>query len=366
MLHYIGIFTDLSKEDKRMVSAAAVTKMKYVALKLSQAYNETVMVFSPGRVESQSKIFYSSKKYELNKFAHIEEAASFSSKTKLLRIFNYIFLHFQLLRYLFFKVKDEDVLVVYHTLFYKNDIRIYRKIKKTKVIMEIEELYMAAWMKNNLDAEIRYLSGFDGYIYVNDIMNVKFQFKKPYAVCYGNYDVSGNCKTRTNEKTLIYAGGLGKKGSDVDLAINVMAYLPDYKLVIAGSGHDDEIKYVKDRIKEYSNIEYVGFLTGDEYEKCLDTIKFGLCTRMLPNNLSDYTFPSKIFVYLSHGIIPVCPMLNCISESEVNDYVLFYEKNNPELVANCILNCSIPKEFDKKIEELDDKFLLELKAVLSM
>ena len=196
-------------------------------------------------------------------------------------------------------------------------------------------------------------------------MNKKFGFNKPFAVCYGNYDISPNYRDRKELKKLIYAGVLGKEGSDVDLAIDVMQYLPDnYDLKIAGYGRHDEVIYINNKISDKRNIEFVGFLSGEEYEDFLSKGDVGLCTRVLPNELSDYTFPSKVLVYLSHGLVPLCPSIDCLKKSSVSKTIIFYEESAPESIAKALMQEVKDSSTVRIIKTLDNNFIYSLSAII--
>lgn len=365
MIHYIGFFYDLSSPIKKNASPALVTKMKYVAKKLMNTQGE-IKIFSPAYSMEEDSRYIPAYNYLLESNIEVIEAATIGRKNYILKILGILFSHFQLFKYLLCDVNKKDIVVVYHSMFYLKDFQLYRFFRKTSIVMEVEELYSAAWNKTDYNKEIQYLSKYDAYIYVNDIMNEKFGFNKPYAVCYGNYDVSPNYYVRNQYKNLIYAGVLGRKGSDVDLAIEIMKYLPDtYSLKIAGYGSEADLEYLKNKIYDKKNIEYVGFLSGEEYEAFLNKGDLGLCTRVLANNLSDYTFPSKVLVYLTHGLVPVCPSIDCLKKSKVSEAILFYNDSTPESVASSIKENCRGKDSKRLVRELDDSFDAKLAFVLS-
>lgn len=365
MIHYIGFFCDFSDNKRKNISPAMVTKMRYVARKLAQR-GKKVKIFSPGYSIEKNADYSSSKKYVIEPNVEVEETATIGRKYLLLKALGVLFAHLQLLIYLFSRVKRGDIVVIYHSMFYKYDFLLFKLLRKNKIIMEVEELYSAAWCKKDFSSEIHYLSRFDGYIYVNDIMNDRFGFGKPFAVCYGNYSISSNYCIRDNYQKLIYAGVLGKEGSDVELAIDIMTFLPDsYSLKIAGYGSEDDVDFVKNKIGGKKNIEYVGFLSGKEYEDFLLKGDVGLCTRVLANNFSDYTFPSKVLVYLTHGLVPICPSIDCLMKSDVSAGIMFYADSTPEKIALSIKNILSIKPSDQLLTDMDEKFGRSLIRVIS-
>lgn len=365
MIHYIGGYYKLESGKKRNSSPACVTKMHYIASKLSEISREGIRVFSPILSVEKNAKYTPSEEYQILNHVIVHEIATIGRINILFKILGYIFSYVQFAWYLFAEIKKGDLVVIYHGLIYNSEIRLFRKLKSNKVIIEVEELYSAAFGMSDVDSEIKYLSKFDGYLYVNDIMNSKFGFKKPYAVCYGNYDISPNYRERSDFHKLIYAGVLGQEGSDVDLAIKIMDYLPDdYSLKIAGYGSDEEISYVLKSIMGKKNITFEGCLSGKNYEFFLNDGDIGLCTRVLSNQKSDYTFPSKVLVYLTHGLIPLCPALDCLTKSEVSDSLLFYKSADPQSVALTLMNMKGTKNVLEKMQKLDGSFSESLRKLL--
>lgn len=337
MIHYIGVYYKLDSDNLKNSSPAGVTKMHYIASKLYEISGGGVCIFSPGYSIEENANYCPSEEYVICDDVKVHEVATIGRKNAVLKILGFLFAHIQLLNYLFLEVKKKDVIVLYHSLFYKWEFTLFKLVKSNKVIIEVEELFSAAWGMTDMKSEIKYLSKFDGYIYVNDVMNQKFGFSKPYAVCYGNYDVRNNNNEKKDLHKLIYAGVLGKEESDVDVAMRIMDYLPaDFSLDIAGYGDEDDIEYIKRVAEQKKNIKFEGYLSGEEYESFLCNGGIGLCTRVLPNHQSDFTFPSKILVYLTHGLIPVCPALDCLTHSKVASSLLFYEEATPQSIASKI------------------------------
>ena len=147
-----------------------------------------------------------------------------------------------------------------------------------------------------------------------------------------------------------------------------MNYLPSgYKLKIAGYGSERNIDQLKNIISEKTNIKYYGYLKGEEYDKFLLDGDIGLCTRILDNEFSNYTFPSKVLVYLSYGLIPLTTNIDCISESKIKDYVIIAKNNDPKCIANLIIEIDLKnnKSSVEILKKLDDEFSNSLKILLN-
>ncbi|WP_232067443.1 glycosyltransferase family protein, partial [Flavobacterium bizetiae] len=278
-----------------------------------------------------------------------------------------------------FRVKRNDVVLVYHSYLLNKVVNFCRFFANFKLIYEVEEIYQAAWQNSNkkIKHEIEALQNADAFIFVNDVMNQKCNHhNKPFIVCYGNYNNKKIAKSiNYNIINIVYAGFIGGKDSDVMLAIDSAEFLPDnYFLNVLGYGTEENIKGMKNKIKEINVkcgkeiVEYFGCLSGDEYDNFLKKCQIGLSTRVLIDEYSDFTFPSKVLVYLSNNIIPVSSKINCILNSKVSESIVFYDENSPASVAEAIVSIDVNKYYSQDkdvITDLDSKFILDFNKLLN-
>lgn len=368
MIHYLGYYSDEKDERGLNVAPSAITKMNYISSVLLKNGLD-VKIYSPAYSRLKKFKYFQKKTDVIFSNYKIQYASTFGTPNIFLKVIAKIFMEIQIFTYLMFDVGKDDIVLVYHSKAYSLPIRIYNIFRKNKLVFEIEELYAAAWKskRSSYKNEIKYLSIADSYIYVNDIMDKLFQFNKPFAVCYGNYNIKIENRSISPFNTLIYAGVIGEKDSDVYLAVDIMNYLPlNYKLKIAGYGSENNVERLKETIAEKSNIKYYGCLKGKEYEEFLLDGDIGLCTRVLDNDLSNYTFPSKVLVYLSHGLIPLTTNIDCISKSKIKDYVIIAKNNDPKCIASLIIEMDLKnnKSSVEILKKLDDEFSYSLKKLL--
>ncbi|CAA9203661.1 hypothetical protein FLA105534_04841 [Flavobacterium bizetiae] len=269
--------------------------------------------------------------------------------------------------------------MVYHSYLLNKVVNFCRFFANFKLIYEVEEIYQAAWQNSNkkIKHEIEALQNADAFIFVNDVMNQKCNHhNKPFIVCYGNYNNKKIAKSiNYNIINIVYAGFIGGKDSDVMLAIDSAEFLPDnYFLNVLGYGTEENIKGMKNKIKEINVkcgkeiVEYFGCLSGDEYDNFLKKCQIGLSTRVLIDEYSDFTFPSKVLVYLSNNIIPVSSKINCILNSKVSESIVFYDENSPASVAEAIVSIDVNKYYSQDkdvITDLDSKFILDFNKLLN-
>ena len=312
---------------------------------------------------------------------------NFKTKYIFISSFNFLFefvsriwLYLQVVNLILFTVRKEDIVLVYHSLHLSRIINFLKAFRKFTLIYEVEEIYSAVLEKSEgvINKEISSIMNANGYILVNDLMADKMKItNKPYVVCYGGYvKPSASFKSLSYDTIhLVYVGYLGGKESDVTLALETIILLPNnYSLNILGYGDSRDINMLLDRIEEINltcgseKVKYHGCLFGDDYSRLLRSFHIGLSTRVLLNEYSDYTFPSKILVYLANNLIPVSPRLSCISKSRIADRIVFYNDSNPQSVVAAILNIDFRDIYSSNkdlISNLDTEFLDDLNHMLS-
>lgn len=370
MIHYIGTFTTYPDKRNYNFAPSGVSKMDYIISTLSTMSNESC-IYVPHISRKKALKYYPAFTEDYNGVKVLYER-TFGVPNLFLKIIAVLFSYYNLIKYIL-KVGKDDIVLLYHSKSFSKIIRFLRNIKKFKLIIEVEEIYSAVYNKSlkEINREIRSISNADGYIYVNEIMNDIFSFNKPYALAYGDYRITSefiNKKNINNKVKLIYAGVISSPGSDVYSAIKVIEYLPEnYYLEIAGYGSKENINTLMETIKDNKKVKYVNNLWGQEYEDFLSDSKFGFAIRDITIS-QYYSFPSKVMIYLTHGIIPICSPLKCLTESRVAKSVIFVESNNFEDIAKQILDTDRFKDIDinKNISDLDDEFKAKFNQLIEI
>lgn len=376
-IHYIAYFGNISNDRNLYIVPSGISKMSYVISSLKKS-NCNVQIFSTAITRNNFMCHYKGYEEVIDEQERVKYIDTFGSKLKLIKFFSILWMYIQLIIYLLFKVKKDEKVIVYHSTSYKLAILFTRMIKRYKLIFEVEELYSAADNENKYrqQKEIRYLSKADAFIVVNDLMAQKCGFdNKPHLVLYGNYEIPKINEYKFSEDNInvVYAGVIGKKNSDAFLAVESAAYVSNkYKIHILGYGPQENIDELEKLINQTNlrakrnAVVYHGCLTGQEYSDFLSSMQIGLSTRVLTNDLSNFTFPSKLLVYLSHGLRPVCSPIDCVKYSRIAEGVTFYEENKPEYVADAIHSIK-PNELVKQNEillNLEKVFLSNLNDFL--
>lgn len=364
-IYYFGFYTRKLNPNNFETHPGCNTKMGYIidAIKKSDIKLEVICLGESFKKRTSKKIKIDN--LEVNNFV----------STVSNRFLSKINLWGQILYYLLFKIKKEDTVIFYHSLYILPFFKIARAIKGFKLIIEVEESYYAAWGKGKtlINIELMLLKGADGYIYVNDILPYLIEKNTPYVTCYGNYKVITDIFISENRnnvlKKIVYAGLiLEDENSDVYLAVNAMLFLDNcYQLYILGYGTDKSIdklnKYIHDKGLS-QKVYYEGFLTGNEYNAYLSDCDIALNPRTLLNELSNYTFPSKVLSYLCAGLLVVSTPIDCIERSSVAKLVSFSRDSTPFEFANAIKSLDSSINPTDSIKNLHRHFVRQVKVLL--
>lgn len=365
-IFYFGYYTANGNPNNFFEFPGCNNKMNYI-VRCIKKNNISISVMCLG--ESKDGVSHSNKKLKIDSL----EDNFFIGTTKY-RFFSKLYLYFQIINLLLFKVKKNDTVIFYHSYYLLFLFKSIKAFKRFNLIIEVEESYKAAWGKSDseINNEIKNLKGADAYIYVNDLLPNFIENTKPYVVCYGDYQVKDTISTTrisSEKKRIVYAGLIAEEyDSDIYLAIKAMKYLDSsYHLSILGYGSDSALNKLKQYIIENNlsdNVIYEGFLKGDDYIDFLNNCDFAINPRILADNLSDYTFPSKVLAYLSVGLPVVSTPIRCIEESKVSNLVLFSESIDPLSFSNAIKSLNLNTNPIYTIKCLDELFIIDLKRLL--
>ena len=83
--------------------------------------------------------------------------------------------------------------------------------------------------------------------------------------------------------------------------------------------------------------------------------------------MSDYEFPSKILVYLNNNLFPICPPKRSIQESQISNYVVFYENLSAIAIAKAISSIDVTKKnnYQEVLQWLHSEFVQQMKSIFA-
>lgn len=252
-----------------------------------------------------------------------------------------------------------------------------KKIKNFQLVLEVEEIYQDVAEFSNIMkyCEYKFINSADKYIFPTELLNQKLNVNnKPYSIIYGTYWVEEDRKNKFNDGKIhvIYAGTFDPRKGGALAAVTAAAHLTEnYHVHIIGFGSKDDTGMLLDKIDEISEltestITYDGLLNGEEYINFLQKCDIGLSTQIPEAAYNETSFPSKILSYMANGLRVVSVRIRAIEMSDVGQAVCYYEKPNPETIANAIKSIDIfaPNNSRELIRRLDRRFVKNIKILL--
>lgn len=279
-------------------------------------------------------------------------------------------------RYLKKNLKTDDIVVSYHSLGYSGILSELHKNIKFRWIPQIEEIYCLSRgeLKDKafLEKEVSMFADGDAYLFVNDLLPMKYSKGKPYAVSYGNYQVYSENKSPITDKINIVYTGIINDDRGAFMILEAMRLLPScYRLNVLGFGTDANMKRFLSRVDEINGVLgekricFYGTRSGEEYSRFLVQNQIGISLMDPSRDISSNAFPSKIMAYLGHALFVVSSKTESIQKSKVAN-MLFFCDNTPESIADTIKTIPLQQENKnaERLGELERLFAIDLRSVI--
>lgn len=372
-MKYIGYYD--TNPDRRISSPAAVDKMNYIADVVS-------------RIAGSAEIISCSTYSPIADKAHIESITDRITvrymrtrrkhKTKAGILYDVLYDRLGLLFFLIKNINKNDTIIVYHSLLNMKVIQLLRRIKKARIVLEVEEVYndVGGLKRDTRKEEISYIQSGDAYIFPTEIMNKELnKGNKKSVIVHGTYKTNDFCTSRFSDGKIhiVYAGTFEQKKGGALIAIDSAQYLSaDYVLHILGFGNELEIKSVTDRIEEIKDkcecqLLYEGKKMGKEYTEFISRCDIGLSSQNPEGDYNNTSFPSKILSYMCNGLKVVSVRIPVVETSNINGGIWYYDSSNPKKLADAIMEASKDKIDPRKmIRELDKRFEGDIQEVLEL
>lgn len=262
------------------------------------------------------------------------------------------------------KEEDEDVLVMGFNMFPQVGIPM-RKLKKyTETLCVLADLPIddntdrkgvSKWLRAIFDWNTkRNLSSCDNFVVLSEYVKEEVLPDKKVLVVEGGIseeditDVNEVQKER-GKTVIVFSGALTEYNGIVNL-IESMQYLQSdtVELRIYGDGYLRE--YVIQNQEKDHRIRYCGQVSNDEIKRCQREADILINPRQVDNQISKYTFPSKMFEYFLSRTIVVSTRILSYPEEYLDKMIL--AEDSPEGLAeaiDCVLKMS--REERASIEE---------------
>ena len=379
-MKYFGYYADAERAKESNCTLAAVNKMSYIA---------GVIVSVDGKVEIISRATRKkvSQKNEIVKLNEKQTVQYFANTPHGWKISRVLFRQIDRIRFIVWmlkNIKKNEKVLVYHSLGYMREIDLVHRIKKFKLILEVEEIYSdVTGNKYTRKKEVKFLQRADAYIFPTKLLNSEINPNgKPEVIIHGTYQVEiyGICKMA--HKNLqndfkqkihcVYAGTLDPRKGGAIAAAAAAEFLPsDYHIHILGFGSEKDIQQMKDLIaknssNERASVTYDGVLSGKDYIHFLQSCDIGLSTQDPNAAFNGTSFPSKILSYMANGLRVVSIRIPAIETSAVGDMVFYYDEQTPEEIAKAIMDIDFNDNYDSReyIRQLSNQFEKDMKKLL--
>lgn len=372
-IYYIGYYDcDLNKEQNRKYILAATNKMTYIAKALAKNDLAVEIVSASG---TQNKWGCGGRTLPLENNVTLKLFPSIGAGNKIKRLIQQKLILLQMFFYLLNTLKENDCVIVYHSLSYIRMLRLLHKFKKLRLLLELEELYGDVTGDSNmLRKEKQFAKKADAYILPTAMLKDSLSVgNKPCVLIHGTYQVEPQIGSGFGDDKIhvVYAGTFDpRKGGGAAAA--AAEYLPEnYHVHILGFGSKSDTETMQRLIADVSTkakatVTYDGLLSGANYIRFIQSCHIGLSTQNPDAAFNATSFPSKILSYMANGLRVVSIRIPAVETSAIGDVMYYYDKQTPEEIARAIMNVDMRDVYDsrKVISMLNKKFVAEMKTVI--
>lgn len=365
-IFYISYYAQPSDSEKRDSVLSAVNKMDYICESLEKNGCEVEIVSaSPtlGKKLGKARIKKITDRTTLKLFF------SLPNVNKIVSFANRVCMKTQMFFYMLKNTKRDSTVIVYHSLGYMSLVKMLKKIKGFKLIIEAEEIYGDVIGNPKIvKKEYSFFKIADSFIFPTELLSESVNTeKKPEAIIYGTYHIAKEMpKLFTDGKIhCVYAGTLDpRKGGAAAAAAAALFLNGDYHIHILGFGNEKEKKEMLGIIDDISKkteakVTYDGLLSGDEFTSFIQSCDIGFSTQNPDAAFNSTSFPSKILTYMVNGLRVVSIRIPAIEKSAVGKFMYYYDEQTPENIANAVKSIDLADGYDsrKELERIDREFV---------
>lgn len=376
VIKYISFFDFQDSTIKRNYVVAATNKMESICESLNRCgYDVKIISFSQV-IEPKFK-FYRGKTVKRHNGLTLKLFSSWGGNCRPLRIMRNLWHLVAAFIYMLFTLKKDDTVLVYHSLGYFNTVLWAKKIKRFKMILEVEELYLDVSdpkYKAQRAIEPKMIESADAYIFPTELLDSNLNIhNKPSVIIYGTYKVEPQRVEKFDDGKIhaVYAGTFDPRKGGAAAAAAAAMYLPEnYHIHICGFGTEEDTEDIKKQIKEISakskaTLTFDGMKLGNSYIEFIQKCHIGLSTQNPDAAFNSTSFPSKILSYMANGLSVVSIDIPVIRKAEIGKYITYYTKQDARHISEAILNAPIENDQRQIISKLKDKFDKDLKEFLT-
>ena len=220
MIFYIGYYLDRESKEKRRVFLSAVNKMDYVIRTLDRlGYDQQVVSCA---VSSESHGYPASTK-KIGQRTTLKLFRSHGRKNIFTKALDLFGIKTKLFFYLLKHAKAEDTLLVYHSCYYSKLLPLVKRLKKCRLVLEMEEIYSdVSGDATTKKKELYICRHSDAFVFptalLDDAVNPD---GKPFVAIHGTYQVEPFRGERFEDGKIhcVYAGTLDPRKGGATAAV---------------------------------------------------------------------------------------------------------------------------------------------------
>ncbi len=371
---YLGYYAGVNNSLLRHCEPAGLRKMDYIWSVLERNGRQVEIVSASG-----ASVCQKGSLLRLAPNVNLKYFATLGSGKLIRRVLSRWVTKIHMFLYLLFSLKKDSTVVAYHSLGYMGMIKLLRKLRKFKLILEVEEVY--ADVMGNPEIRQKELDFFplaDAYIFPTEMLDelVNTQ-RKPSVVVYGSYQVEEvregvTDASDTSVKHLLYAGTFDPRKGGAVAAAEAAAHLPaGYHLHISGFGSERDKQVLRGIVERVNaagaaTVSIEGLLPEEEYVRLIQRCDVGFCTQTPEGVYNDTSFPSKVLSYLANGLRVVSSRLSALERSSISPLLYYCESNAPQAIADAVKRIDWEKLYDSRavVRELDEQCVREVGNLL--
>lgn len=370
-MKYIGFY---GKTGESGNSPAAINKMNYIYGVLKK--NGFVpQIVSCSMIAGEKKPAETAEENGITVHYFKKMARSRFKPMRVYQVFRQnIFLFFWLLSHM----KKNEQILVYHSLGLMRCMYWAKKIKKFRLILEVEEIYNDVFRKSRWSQKMekKFIACADKYIFPTELLNQQLNpGNKPYVLIHGTYQTEQDRGARFDDGKIhvVYAGTFDPRKGGATTTTTTKWLPENYHIHIIGFGSEEDKRELCCLIEQTNaeaaaTVSYDGCLSGEEYIQFLQKCQIGMSTQNPDAAFNATSFPSKILSYMANGLRVVSVRIPAIEGSAVGDDIYYYDEQTPEKIAQAILSVDFSDGYDgrAKIDSLAKSFEEEMKKFLEV
>lgn len=372
---YICFFDTQEVDNERYYVVAATNKMQYIINVLYESGIRPHLISCSW--STKTKWGYVNGFSEQRSTYDISFFPSFGGKGWVVKIIQRALFKWKLFWYLMRNTRKDEVIIAYHSMAYSRILDFTRRLKKFRLILEVEEIYQDVVKATPMEkrSEMSIIQNADAYMFSTELLKRKINYSdKPDVIIYGTYNVEKPLSDKNNDGNIhvVYAGTFDPRKGGAAAAAAAAAYLPNnYTIHICGFGNKkdtaDLLNIIEKNNQNTTNakLSFEGLLKGEAYLRFLQSCHIGLSTQNPNASFNATSFPSKILSYMSNGLSVVSVKIEAIKQSAISKSIVYYDIQHPENIAKAILSASPINNNKELIAQLDTQFRFNVLKLLN-